>query len=408
MRPATQMSDGINRVLFVTGDRSDVGLIHRLLPEGASRWRPVHATDAASAFAALDEGPPIHAVALDTSLRGVDGGAFLSEVRDRFPRIARFSFSDGAEPVDGRGWTTTIVLGTISKKATAAEVQSQLDRATSLHTLITRDAVLGLVGGIDRLPPLPSTYRRLLQVASNPDTSIREIAEIVESDPVMTLKVLQLVNSAFFGLMRRVPTVAGALSLLGLELLKSLLLAAHVMSAFEKVEVEGFSAERFQLYSMRVARLAHRFAGSRRLEDEALTSGILHDIGELIFALRRPQEFSRVMQRVTEGGERQCDVEAELLGANHAEAGACLLASWGIPFSVVECVAFHHTPSAVAGDGGHVLAAVHAADALVDIVTCGAPEERLDRAFLERAGFAEEIPKWRAIVEDTAKTWTYY
>ncbi len=408
MRPATQMGDEINRVLFVTGDRSDVGLIHRLLPEGASRWRPMHATDANAALLALNEGPPIHAVALDAGFNGADGGAFLNEVRDRFPRIARFSFSDEAEQGDGRGWTTTIVLGTISKRASAASVQAMLDRATTLHALITRDAVLSLVGGIDRLPPLPSTYRRLLQVASNPDTSIREIAEIVESDPVMTLKVLQLVNSAFFGLVRRVPTVAGALSLLGLELLKSLLLAAHVMSAFEKVDIKGFSAERFQIYSMRIARLAHRFGGSRRLEDEALTSGILRDIGELIFALRRPQEFSRVMQRVTEGGERQCEVEMEILGASHAEAGACLLASWGIPFSVVECVAFHHAPSRVMGEGGNALAAVHAADALVDIVTCGAPEERLDRAFLERAGFGEEIPKWRRIVEETAKTWTYY
>ncbi len=408
MRPGTQMSDGINRVLFVSGDRSDVGLIHRLFPEGESRWKPMHATDASAAFAALGEGPPIHAVALDARFNGFDGGAFLNEVRERFPKVARFSFSDGAEAGDGRGWTTTIVLGTISRKATSAAVQAMLDRATSLHSLITRDAVIALVGGIDRLPPLPNTYRRLLQVASSPDTSIREIAEIVESDPVMSLKVLQLVNSAFFGLVRRVPTVAGALSLLGLELLKSLLLAAHVMSAFERVEIKGFSPDRFQVYSMRVARLAHRFGGIRRLEDEALTSGILHDIGELIFALRRPQEFSRVMQRVAENGERQCEVEHEILGASHAEVGACLLASWGIPFSVVECVAFHHKPSAVAGDGVNVLAAVHAADALVDIVTCGAPEERLDRAFLERAGFADEIPKWRRIVEETAKTWSYF
>ena len=164
-------------------------------------------------------------------------------------------------------------------------------------------------------------------------------------------------------------------------------------------EPKGLSLTGLQQYSFRVARLAQRFLGARPSAHEAFTAGIVCDLGQLVLALKQRALFEQVLERVGKEGESQPDVERELLGVTHAEAGALLLSGWGLPFAIVETVAFHHDVNAVADGPVDVLAAVHAADALVGIISCGDPETALDRGFIERAGFTADLPAWRKMTE---------
>ncbi|MCX6951299.1 MAG: HDOD domain-containing protein, partial [Verrucomicrobia bacterium] len=166
-----------------------------------------------------------------------------------------------------------------------------------------------------------------------------------------------------------------------------------------------FSLERFQLYSVRTARLARTFAQGLDLGDDPFTAAIVHNIGELVLAIQHPATYAKVRARVVDTGERADQVEKELLGATHAAAGAATLWAAGVPFGIVECVAYHHTPRCVPAGPRALLAAIHAVDALAGIVTCGEPEVRLDMEFLESVGLSGRVAEWRRLVEVEAASW---
>jgi HD-like signal output (HDOD) protein len=253
----------------------------------------------------------------------------------------------------------------------------------------------------EALPSIPQVYHQLIAAANKPSTSLATLGSLVESDPAISLKLLQLVNTAFFGAKRQTTSVQQAVQLLGLEALKGLVLTAHVFNTVAAKRVPGFSFDHFQSYTLRVARIARMFVSAARA-DETFTAGILHDIGKLVLALCTPLKFARVVERVGLTGEPQDDVEREIIGVTHSEAGAYLMARWGIPTPIVDAVGYHHHPELAPAADLTVLAAVYAADTLTGIVMCGDPEDRLDRAFLEKAGVLDRLPRWRQLVEEDA------
>jgi HD-like signal output (HDOD) protein len=184
-----------------------------------------------------------------------------------------------------------------------------------------------------------------------------------------------------------------------------LIASAHVFSAIDASGEKVVSVERIQLYALRAARLAQAMSTSKQSGEEALTAGMLHNIGELVLAVEHPKRFAEAVQRCLETGQSRISVEREMFGATHPEIGAQLLASWGIPFPIVEVAAFHHEPERVLEGNVEVLATVHTADALLGILTCGDPEDTLHVAFLERAGLAHHLPRWRELVERAVASW---
>jgi HD-like signal output (HDOD) protein len=252
---------------------------------------------------------------------------------------------------------------------------------------------------MESLPSLPETYLALCRAASDPLSSVSEITRIIEMDPAISVRLLQLVNSAFFGVARRTTSIPKAVSILGTNLLKSLVLSAHMCNAMELHPTRSFSMSAYQNYAIRVGRLARRLAGSTGLGDDAFTAGMMLGIGQIVLALQEPALFEQVLGRVALSSESQHQVERELMGTTHSEIGAFVLSTWGIPFSIVESVAFSYCPNLVGPGDCKLIALVHAAEALTGIVECNEPEDKLDQAFLVRAGFAAELPQWRRLAE---------
>jgi HD-like signal output (HDOD) protein len=357
-------------------------------------------SEPSAGYAELERGEPFDVVVASPSLPGITGGTFLEDVGARHPGVARLWFADS-----GTSPSPSPAARALPGTTRVESLYPLLERTLGLHRVVTNPAVTAMMGQLDSLPALPKSYWSLMKAANDPTTNVAALARIIESDPAMGVKVLQLVNSAYFGLRRRVTSIAQAVSFLGLELLKGLVLSAHVFSALDASTVGGFRAEQFQRYSFRVARLAKSFAGTGEVADEAFTAGILHDVGQLALAVKQPDRFSMLLAQCVETGRPQLELEEEFFGVGHPEIGAALLAAWGIPFSIVECVAWHHRPSAAGGGDMHVLASVHAASALAGIVTCGDPESSLDVEFLRRLGWGDRIAEWRAKVEEEAAQW---
>ena len=182
----------------------------------------------------------------------------------------------------------------------------------------------------------------------------------------MTLRVLQLINSSEFGMARSITEPVEAVLYLGSERVKGMILAANVFQQFEKDTCPGFSHPMLWQHSLATASFASTIAraqsSEKKVSDAAFTAGLLHDIGRLLLAGNVPNEYTKILEQADRRKVSLAQVELEALGATHAELGACVLGSWGIPLPVLESVAWHHVPTRSNDQGFTLLTAVHLAN----------------------------------------------
>jgi HD-like signal output (HDOD) protein len=259
---------------------------------------------------------------------------------------------------------------------------------------------------MSRLPSIPALYLEIVQKASRADCSIEEIGGIISRDMGMTAQVLKLANSAFFGLRRQVSSAEEAVSYLGLDTIKSLVLSIHAFSQFEKAEIGTLKIESVWNHSMQVAGSAKRISKMEgqdaKAADEAFTAGMLHDIGKLVLAVNFPNEYAEATRLAHSGLEYHL-AEQRIFGANHADVGGYLFGLWGLPVPVVEAVALHHCPSRATQPAFSPLTSVHAANVFEsERPNCenGAPAPQLDDKYLGLLGVSCCLAAWRKAMQD--------
>lgn len=410
--------NNLKRILFVDDEPNILAGLQNMLRKHRRQWDMVFVPGGQAALGELEKGR-FDVIVSDMRMPEMDGAVLLQEVREKHPSVARIVLSGHAERI-AVVRALPVAHQFLSKPCDAETLQVVIERACELQTLLGDEIIREAVGKLDKLPSVPNTYWELKQAILDPDIGIQDIAKIVEKDAAMSIKVLQLVNSAYFGAARQRASVSQAVSLLGIELLKGLVLTAHVFAAFDGASIPGFSLEAVQQSSLLTARLCKRFlsemqntertlatAEKQFTIEEAFTAGLVHDIGKIMLALGVPERFAEVV-RITQEGKRPFHiVEKELIGVTHAEVGAYLLGVWGLPFPIVEAVAYHHNPGKLPHASFDVLAAVHVADALIDRASAtgdiGTEESKLDLTFLERIGVIDQLPKWHAMAKEEAR-----
>lgn len=197
----------------------------------------------------------------------------------------------------------------------------------------------------DRLPNVPEVVRQLIQQLNNPAADYGEIAEKVSQDQTLSLKILRLVNSAHFGLSRKVSSIDEAVVMLGMVRLKTLVIASGIAGSVK--DVEGLDLKRFWSESFRVAALAKWFAEKDENVDPdiAFTAGLIHNIGRLLLHLAQPNRAMAIQTLVEESGCSRSDAEQERLGFTSQEAGQALLDMWTFPAELGIAVRQHKSPT---------------------------------------------------------------
>lgn len=383
----------LTRVLFVDDEPSVLDGLRDLLRKQRKQWDMVFALGGAAALEECAKAPFDVAVS-DMRMPGMDGAALLLEIKKHWPATARIILSGHAEReavVDA----LPVAHQFLSKPCDAEILRITIERACGLQALLQDQFVRDAIGKVDKLPSVPRTYWELARAAAQPGVGLADLAMIVEKDVAMAVKVLQVVNSSYFGLARRLSTIQQAVSHLGVELIKALALTAQVFEAAGKLR--GISVDEFQEHSLLTAKLAKRFARDPSSANEAYTAALVHDVGKIVLAMSMGPRFAEAAQEATASKRPAHVVERERFGVSHAEVGAYLMALWGLPLNIVEAVAHHHNPAALRDRPTDVLLAVHAADALVE--GRGTPHALLDLAFVEAAGASGELPRWQALAE---------
>lgn len=201
---------------------------------------------------------------------------------------------------------------------------------------------------IDHLVSLPSIGVRVNEIINDPTSTADDIGKLISQDPALATRVLRIANSPAYGLSKQITTIARAVSIIGTQLIRDLVLAASTIRAFKDIPNELVSLENFwdhSLYCGIAARLLAEQRGMKHAETEFL-AGLLHDIGQLVIFRKEPKAARRALLLSIEGPDDFTlhKAEQEIFGFDHAQVGATLLRHWHFPDLLVACVEKHHAP----------------------------------------------------------------
>ncbi|MEW5993158.1 MAG: HDOD domain-containing protein [Candidatus Zixiibacteriota bacterium] len=207
-----------------------------------------------------------------------------------------------------------------------------------------------VVSNIRNLPTPPIVFTQIQKVTNDPDASAIKVAAVLSEDPAMSVKVLKLTNSAFYGLSREVASVKQAVMIVGMEAIKNLVLSASILEMFKDMNIDSRYQERFWRHSLAVGSccrvLGRRVHGKGFLDpDTAFSAGLLHDIGKMVISCYLTEEFSRFVEaRKNDTSLTDFELEEQLLGFTHTQIGAFLATHWKLPQPLCNAIAFHHRP----------------------------------------------------------------
>jgi putative nucleotidyltransferase with HDIG domain len=193
---------------------------------------------------------------------------------------------------------------------------------------------------IDTLPTIPAVLRKLLKLIENPKVSLTEVGSFIQSDPVLTSRVLKMVNSPIYGFPGRISAVQQALILLGLNVVRGLLLGVSVFEVMQKSMVGLWEHSLGCAVSSRI--IAKKLGLTE--PEEISIAGLLHDIGKVVMILRYKEDYDKVLKETEARDLFIAESEKEVFGITHADAGSWIARKWNFPLSLVEVIDYHHKP----------------------------------------------------------------
>jgi len=395
------------RILFVDDEPLVLEGLRRMLRPLREQWQTEFAESGAVALAMMSD-RHYDVVVADMRLPGMTGAELLNEVMKRYPRTVRLILSGQAD--------TDVVYRCVgathqylSKPCDAAMLRATIERAARTESALKNDVLQSLVGRMSQLPSLPKVYVEILDLLRQTDCDVSDVGRVVEQDIAMTAQLLKLVNSAFFGLRRELSDATEAVSYLGVETVKTLVLSAHLFTEFKPAYVNGFSLEGLSYHSLATAAACRAIARFEECEprfvEEAFCAGMLHDAGKLVLAQDFPVPYAKILEVAEQTSSPVFEVERQVLGADHADVGGYLLGLWGLPVPVVEAIALHHNPSQGSYPGLTSLLVVAVSNHIVKHLNQPPaplePEAELQK-LLESTGHAEHLADWTRVASEAA------
>lgn len=385
-------------ILFVDDEPNVLAGLRRMLHGRRRQWEMSFCECGDAALDHLSKSPT-DVVVSDMRMPGMDGAHLLARVQDLYPNTVRMILSGHSDQE-----MTLRAVGPahryLSKPCQPDTLVEAIESAIDLHARVVSPDVRKIIESVDTLPVLPEVYLELVEELRRPEASIESAGRIIASDLGMSAKILQLVNSSFFGLPVKITDVPHAVALLGLGVIRPLVLSTCVFEHYEEAELGGVSLASLANHSMRVATIARRIAESEKEEvgaedsSEVYLCGLLHDVGRLVLAQAQPNAYAELCQEAEADSTSLYLMERDAFGATHGEVGGLLLQLWGLPSHLVEAVALHHEPIASPTTTFGTLTCIHAAESIIDA------EATWDINYLRRVGKLERVELWTAGSEE--------
>lgn len=391
-------------ILFVDDDSNLLMGLQRSLRHMRTEWEMEFVGSGKEALQAMAH-QQFDMVVTDMRMPGMTGAELLEKFQQQSPQTIRIILS-GQSDRESIVRSTASAHQFLSKPCDPEQLKSVFARALALTDLLQNDSLKKFVSQLKSIPSLPLIYQEITAELRSVDPSASRVGSIIAKDLGMTAKILQMANSAVYGVRAEISEPGQAVLLLGMETIQSMVLSLSIFSAFDSVVMTTQDAERLWEHSVATSQLSRYIAKAQGISGHALapyqSAGLLHDLGKLVIATADPKTYRRIAGTAAATGTRPWLIENDVLGCSHAEIGAYLLGIWGLPSMIVEAVAWHHHPSDSPVTEFSPLTAVHVGSVfhsqLHPEYKQGDPQ--LDEKFLERIGLAERQAEWMEICRE--------
>jgi len=327
-------------ILFVDDEIHLLEGLRRMLFRKRDEWNMFFAKSGEEALEIMSKNE-IDILITDMRMPVMNGAELLSRTIQQYPKIIRFILSGQS---DEKMILNSIKIAHqfIAKPSSADKIIDAIKRAMYLHELIFSSEILAGISQIEELPSIPSIFLKLEQELNSQNVSLSKVADLISADLSISAKILQLVNSAFFGLAKETADLVSAVNMLGINIIRSIIITLKFQNFVTDKEAKYFPIETLWHHSQIVAKYAQniyeKLGDKKHSSKEAYAAGLLHDVGKLIL-LKFPGYIEKILMN---NPQNFSEAEYNWLHFSHAEIGAYLLGIWNLPLHLVDAIAFHH------------------------------------------------------------------
>ena len=334
------------KILFVDDNVNVLTSFKRALHSGNSLWSVFTANSGAEALDLMSQ-EKIDIIISDLKMPEMDGVELLNNVAAHYPSTLRIAITGDADPVLCQR-AAVISHQFIAKPYSSVDLSRLIYQLIGLGNLVLKPEIKQVVLRLSNLPSRPSLYTQLLVELDKSEIDLNHVSEIVSQDIGMAAKILQLVNSAFFGLARNIVEISEAVSYLGVETIRDLAFSVHLFSQFDQEFLDKSGLAGLWNHSLRVATCSRAIYSTVTKEKKSIsasfTAGLLHDVGKLIIGMASSGFYlSTALSGVRDPAQILVREQYEF-GSTHAEIGAYMLGIWGLPLEIFTAVVNHHDP----------------------------------------------------------------
>jgi HD-like signal output (HDOD) protein len=349
----------MSSILFVD---DEIPVLHSLARAFFDADYVIITADSAAKALRLMETQEIDIVVSDIRMPVMDGYAFLSQVKQKYPKTLRVMMSAYCDEQDTiRALTGNIVKHYILKPWSNDELLSCIDRLVATQRMLNSPELLKLFNGIDEFPTISESYHRI-QALIYENASIKRIANEIEKDFAISTKLLHIVNSAFFGV--KTGSIHQAAKVLGLQNISSVLRTTVVMNTIGFFRIAKPDYEMLWTHALAtntILSFIYKTFLHKKLPETAMTAGLLHNIGFFALAQLVSSEVMNLTRQHNPEDKNLLVLEKQYLSLTHQEVGGYLLSWWDLPFPIVESALFHHQPFEPSIVNTELVKAVHIA-----------------------------------------------
>jgi putative nucleotidyltransferase with HDIG domain len=203
-----------------------------------------------------------------------------------------------------------------------------------------------LTAAVDGMPAFPKSVQKIMELTRDVDCSPKDLVQVIDKDPVVTVKVLRVVNSAYYSLPKQITSINHAVVYLGFNTIKNLALSIASIGMLPAENAAGFDSSQYLLHSLATAGIAKQLA--LRLDDadpmDCFIAGLLHDFGKVVFAQFMPHEFRKALE-ISQAKQTSLHLALrEVVGTDHAVVGAMLVEKWRFPPELIETIRYQYEP----------------------------------------------------------------
>ena len=328
-------------ILLVDADSQAAGEFREAL---GHQWEITSVADGKAALARMKQ-QAYDVVVASLDLPGLDGPQLLNRIRTQYPDTLRVIAAPNADSER----VVKRMLGAhqfLTKPFDRATLKNIIEQALTLDAWVPNENVRKLISRVRSFPTIPSLYLEILAALRSPDATTEQIGALLARDMAMMTKLLQVLNSAYFGLPRRISDPAEVVGILGFETVKSMVMAVKLLGHYDRLKPIQFSIDRLWRHSTEVAQSAKQLAlketGDQTLADTAFTAGLMHDVGKVVLAVNFDEQYHGAHSLARKRQLPLWEIETEIFGANHGEIGAYLLGLWGMPPELLEEIGRAH------------------------------------------------------------------